>query len=148
MSVTKSRPAFAMIMAIFVVLLVAAGGVLLLGNVSLGTNQSSRTYILAQEQLLAESATEYAVMRAQGFDTTLGSCLNKVNIRVKDSNGSEAYDVNVTLQYSFKGPRPNNVCNRLTENTGTDTMILVDTTVTTSLSQDEVRVQKRSWQKL
>lgn len=139
-----------MILAIFVVVLVALGGVMLLSGTSIGGKSVGDNYVHAQAELLAESATEFAVMRAQGFDTTGGNCLNDLTIAVQDASGAPAYDVNVKIQYSFRGAKPNNQCNTLAENTGNNTMMLIDTTVSsnTSLTNEVIRAHKRSWQKL
>jgi len=150
---TTKRAGFAMILAIFVVVLIALGGVLLLGNASIGSKSIGDNYLKAQAELLAMSATEYAVMRAQDFNTSGANCLNQLNITVQDTAGSTMFDANVTFQYSFKGLAPTNgQCNTLTALTGNDTMMLVDVTVTTTpgtnLSTEPIRVVKRTWQKL
>lgn len=144
---------FAMILAIFVVVLVALGGVVLLSNSTIGANTVGAKYLHSQAELLAISATEFAIMRAQGFDTTGANCLNNIIIAVQDSSGIATYDVNVTLQYSFETAEPaNGQCNTLAQNTGNETMILIDTLVTTNaaanLSTEPVRIHKRTWQKL
>ncbi|MBN2870184.1 MAG: hypothetical protein JXK04_04430 [Campylobacterales bacterium] len=144
------RRGFAMILAIVVVLLIAAGGALILSNAAKGTKSMGDNYLRAQAELLAESATEYAVMRAQGFDTSTGNCLNQLDITVQDAGGAAMYDANVTLVYSFHGTKPA-ACNGVGD-TGKETTILMDTTVTTragaNLSTEPIRVHKRSVQKL
>lgn len=146
----SKRSGFAMILAIFVMVLVALGGAMLLSNVSTGGTSVGNNYLHAQGELLAESATEFAVMRAQGFNTAGGHCLNTLNITVNDATGTAAYQANVNIQYSFKGLRPNNQCSVLAENTGNATMMLIDVTVTSdsNLTSEPIRVHKRSWQKL
>lgn len=142
---------FAMIMAIFVLVLVSLGGVMLLKNASTGAKSIGDKYVYAQEELLAMSATEFAVMRAQDFNTTGANCLNALNITINDASGALAYNANVNIQYSFKNAKPvNNQCNVLAENTGNDTMMLIDVTVTNdaNLTTEPVRIHKRSWQKL
>ncbi|MDD2828278.1 MAG: hypothetical protein PHW18_01745 [Sulfuricurvum sp.] len=152
MYVTK-HGGFAMILAIFIVVLVSMGGVLLLGKTVLSDRMIGDKYVHTQAEMLAMSATEFAVMRAQDFNTSGANCLNQVNVTVNDSSGAAAYDVNVTIRYSFKGIRPvNNQCNTLTDNTGNPTMMLIDTVVKTNddanLSLQPIRVYKRSWQVL
>ena len=154
MSVSKQRRGFAMIMAIFIVLLVAAGGALLLSNTTIGAKGVSDAYLHTQAELLAESATEFAVMRAQGFDTSgaagVGHCLNQLNINVTDATGSAMFDINVSLAYSFKDAAPvSGECTTLAQNTGLFSSVLVDVAVTDhNLSTEQIRVFKRSWQKL
>lgn len=147
------RNGFAMILAIVVVLLVAAGGALLMSNATTGSKSMGDNYLRAQAELLAQSATEFAVMRAQGFDTSGGDCLNQLNITVQDASGANMFDANVTMYYSFFGPVPTGggTCEGV-GGTGKETTILVDTTVTThpgaNLSTEPIRVHKRSLQKL
>lgn len=144
------RSAFAMILAIFIVVLVALGGVMLLNNASTGAKSIGDNYLRAQAELLAVSATEFAVMRAQGFDTNSNAnCLDQLNIAVNDAAGAPAYDVSVSFAYSFRGA-PNPSCSDiLAQDTGKDTMMLIDVSVKDhNLSTEPIRVHKRSWQKL
>lgn len=149
------RSGFAMILAIFVVVLVALGGVMLLGNASTGAKATGDNYLRAQAELLAESATEFAVMRAQGFDISVASgshCLENLDITVNGSDGATPmFDASVSLAYSFRGAKPVNCTNAhvLAVGTNKDTMILMDVTVTDhNLSTEPIRVHKRTWQKL
>ena len=147
------RSGFAMILAIFVVVLVALGGAILLSNATMGSKSISDNYLRAQAELLAQSATEYALMRAQGVDTTGGTCLNQLNITVNDASGAAAYDINTSLAYSFQGDDALAAgCNAIADMTGKPTMVLLDVTVTTrtaaNLSTEPIRIHKRSWQKL
>lgn len=140
-----------MIMAIFVVVLVAAGGAILLRNVTKDSKAVGDNYLRAQANLLADSATEFAVMRAQGFDHTGGNCLNQLNININDAFGNAMFDANISLAYSFYGAAIPG-CTLLASDTNKSTMILMDVTVTTNtdanLSTEPIRVNKRSWQKL
>ncbi len=145
------RNGFAMIVAIFVLVLIALGGTILLSNASTASKDMGDKYIHAQAEMIALSATEFAVMRAQDFNTSGANCLNELNISVQDSSGANAYNADVTLSYSFFGAEPaNNQCNTLAANTNNPTMVLVDVVVTpeANLSDDGIRVVKRSWQKL
>jgi len=149
------RPAFAMILAIFVVVLVALGGVLLLSNASVGSKSVGDNYLRAQAELLADSATEFAVMRAQGFDRTGNHCLETLNIAVNPASsptaGPAMFDISVSYAYSFRGAQfPGCTATQvLATGTGKDTMMLLDVTVTDhNLSTEPIRNHSRSWQTL
>ncbi len=148
---TKRR-GFAMILAIFVVLLVAMGGALLLRNSAMSNKSVGDNYLRAQAELLAQSATEYAVMRVQDFNQRGGNCLNRLNITVNDAGGNPMFDANVSISYAYRAAAPA-LCDTwsvLASNTGESTRILVDTTVTTrtgsNLSTEPIRAHQRSWQ--
>lgn len=145
------RSGFAMILAIFVVVLIALGGVLLMRGGAQESKAVGDNYLRAQAQLLAKSATEYAVMRAQGFNTAGGNCLNQLAIAVQDAGGNTMFNANVSMLYSFRGAKPvGGTCNTITPqavNTGKESTILVDVTVTDNgLATEPIRVHERSWQ--
>lgn len=143
------RSGFAMILAIFVVLLVAMGGAFLLSNTAIAGKSVSDNYLRAQAELLSESATEYAVMQAQGFNTAAGNCLENLAITVNDATGQAMFDASVIIHYSFRGTAPAACVNVLATNTGKETTMLIDTAVSDrNLSTEPIRVYKRSWQKL
>lgn len=140
------RSGFAMILAIFVVVLIALGGVLLMQSGAQESKAVGDKYLRAQAQLLAKSATEYAVMRVQGYNAA--GCLNQLNITVNDANDNAMFNVVVTMNYSFRGAAPSGTCNVLADNTGKESSVLMDVTVITdnNLSTEPIRVHERSWQ--
>lgn len=147
MSVTKKK-GFAMIIAIFVVVIIAGSGAFLLRNISTGSKSASDNYLRIQADLLAQSATEYALMRAQGVDTTGSTCLNQLNITVNDASGARMFDINASLTYSFNGAAPAG-CTALASSTGKKSMVLIDITVDdNNISTEDIRVHKRTWQQL
>ncbi len=137
-----------MIMAIFVIVMIAAGGALLMRNAAIGSKSVTDNYLRAQAELLAQSATEFALMQAQGVNTAGGTCLNRLNITVNDAVGTPMFDINASLAYSFSGAAPA-ACDALVQNTGKETMVLIDVRVDDrNLTTEDIRVHKRSWQKL
>jgi len=138
-----------MIMAVFVLIMVALGGTLLISNTAKGGKSISDSYLRAQAELLAQSATDYALMRAQGVNTAGGTCLNQLNITVNDSSATPMFDITVDLAYSFEGAAAAG-CTRLADTTGKDTMVLIDATAVTraNITTEPIRAHKRSWQKL
>lgn len=151
MSAIKQRHGFAMIMAIFVLLLVAAGGALIMRNAATGSKTVGDNYLRAQAELLAESATEYALMQAQG---NADGCYDQPNITVNDAGGSHMFTIDVDMAYSFNIPYTGGGCSggatMLAQNTGKDSMVLIDVRVTTAagLNTEPVTAVRRTWQKL
>ena len=145
------RSGFAMILAIFVVVLIAMGGALLMNSGAKESKAVGDKYLHAQAELLAKSATEYAVMRAQGFNTAGGDCLEQLNIAVQDAGGNTMFNANVSMRYSFRGTKPAGAgtCTPLAENTGKESTILMDVVVTDNgLATEQIRIHERSWQVL
>ena len=153
------RSAFAMILAIFVVMMIAMGGALILRNASSGTKSTIDNYLRAQADLLADSAIEFVAMQMQGIVTNAVStpCLNRLNISVRDqSDTMVTYEINSTLRYSFVNIVAHSAdgCNRLAPDRVGDgnSMVLIDVTVTTrdesNLSTEPIRIHKSSFQKL
>lgn len=135
-----------MILAIFIVVLVAMGGALLMHGGAQESKKVGDKYLRAQAELLAKSAMEFALMRAQGFPAG-GNCLNQLAITVNDASGGNMFNINVTMRYSFRGAKPAACTNELAVNTGKDTTVLVDVVVTdNNLGTEPIRVHERSWQ--
>jgi len=153
---TGQRRGFSMIVAIFVVVLVAWLGSQVLHVAANESKSTGDRYLRYQAELLADSATDYAVMRIGDYNGTLNdNCLEDINITVNDASTAHnpMYDIGMTVYYSFKGPAPANcaVKNVLSPaaGTGLDTMVLIDTVVATrpGLNTEPIRVHHRSWQK-
>ncbi|MFZ2891245.1 hypothetical protein [Sulfuricurvum sp.] len=139
-----------MIIAIFVVVIIAGSGAFLLRNISTGSKSASDNYLRIQADLLAQSATEYALMRAQDVNTSAvgNPCLNQLNITVNDASGARMFDINASLAYSFNGAAPAG-CTALASSTGKKSMVLIDITVDdNNISTEDIRVHKRTWQQL
>lgn len=152
------RSGFAMIMAIFVVVLVALGGAMILSKASKGTKMLGDNYIHTQAELLALSATEFAIMNIQDMvndlDNNITNCLRDINIDVQDSFGVSAYNVDVNLSYSFQDTKGvvDMGCGddrTIAINNTQGNMARIDVTVTdVKLAPEQIRVFKRSFQKL
>ena len=139
-----------MILAIFVVVLVSMGGALLMQGSAQGSKEVGDKYLKAQADLLVKSATEYTLMRIQGFDpTAAGNCLNQLNITVNSAGGTNMFNIAVTIRYSFNGAAPA-LCPTaavLATNTQKQTTALLDVVVTdNNLGTEPIRVHERSWQ--
>lgn len=149
---TGKRPGFSMIVAIFIIVLVAWLASQVLNVASQEAKGTGDRYLRYQAELLADSATDYAVMRIGDYNETVSNnCLEDIQITVNDTSGSPMFNVTSTIHYSYKDAAPGgcNAKNILAQLTGLEPMVLIDTVVTTAdgLATEPIRVHHRSWQK-
>ena len=94
-----TRGGFAMIMAIFFMILIATLLSYMLSTTSETAERTTNIYVNEQAQLLAKSAVEYAILRVSGHDRSAGgNCENSFNAKYPDST-NPLFDINVTIQY-------------------------------------------------
>lgn len=102
---TDKRPAFSMIVAIFVIVLLAALGALVTSMSGKIVKTSSAQYLREQSILLAQSYTGYAVMALTANEQNTSGCLN-------DITGSYGkYKIDVKLSY-IDGAQINGNCRK------------------------------------
>ncbi len=148
------RKGFSMITAIIFMILVATLGALALSLSNLSTKQTSDLYLREQAELLAQSATEYALLAISGHDFS-ANCLNTINSSYTDG-GSTLFDINVTLYYLGNGlpancMKPSGSINAISSNIDTNDSnrtVIIDTFVTDrNLSTEPIRIHRRTIQK-
>lgn len=92
----KKRPAFAMILAIALIILIAT---VMVATLSVSAESSQRNidaYLHEQEYFITKSATEMALLMVSEHNRSSG-CLNSINLQYPPSN--TIFDVNITIQY-------------------------------------------------
>ena len=97
------RNGFAMIMAIFFMILIATLLSYMLSTTTETAKRTTNIYVNEQAQLLAKSAVEYALLRVSGTDRSGGNCDNGFNAVYPDS-ANPIFDINVTINYIGFGP--------------------------------------------
>ncbi|MEA2112120.1 MAG: type II secretion system protein [Campylobacterota bacterium] len=151
----KKRSGFAMLMAIFVIVII---GTLMGLMISMSTQSLKRTtnvYLNEQAVLLAKSATEYAMLAVSGYDRVANNgCINTINATYP-SAASPVFNINVNLRYIGFGAAPFSAgCNDYISNINTpesNGTILMDVTVTSDPSLnigETIRYHRRTLQKL
>ena len=145
------RRGFSMITAIVFMILVATLGALAISLSNLSTKQTSDLYLREQAELLAQGATEYALLAISGHDFT-ANCLNTINSTYTQDGATILFDISVTLYYLGNGLPAN--CSTLTNdlnNTVTNDSnrtVIIDTFVTDrNLSTEPIRIHRRTIQK-
>ncbi len=142
------RPAFTLLSAIFLMVLVAVLLMLSLSLSSQTTKQTADLYLQEQAQLLAKSSTEFALLSISAHDNN-SSCINSIDLAYPDT-GVKLFDINMTLYYL--GNSMPATCNLLDNNIHTDESngtVLIDTVVTYTDpdSGETVRFHRRTIQK-
>ena len=94
----QKRNGFAMIMAIFFMIVIATLLTYMLSTTTETAKRTTNTYVNEQAQLLAKSATEYAVLRVSGVNRATAGCLTSFNAHYP-SNANPIFDINVTINY-------------------------------------------------
>lgn len=143
-------------------MLIATVGAMILSIATTSSKKATDDYLRIQAEMLARSATEFAVMRVQGFDrkgpdatinTADDTCLENLDIT------ADPYVANVTISYLFNGTKPANCNNVLSsddvgykpqvEDTDLNGMTIIDVVVTTTdgTSTEPIRIHKRTLQK-
>ena len=92
------RSAFALIAAIFLMLLLS---LMLLKMLSFSTENAQQVindYLLEQAQLAAYGATEYAMLQLSGDDRSV-ACTQQITNMPYPATGTKLFDINVTIQY-------------------------------------------------
>jgi len=142
------RSGFALLSAIFLMLLI---GILMALSFSLSsqtTKQTGQLYLQEQGQLLAKSATEFALLAISGHDNT-ADCVEQINLRYPQ--GAPMYDINMTLYYIGSG-LPCNANHLLANDILTDESngtVMIDTFVSyrDPETNETIRFHRRTLQK-
>jgi hypothetical protein len=95
----SARKGIAMITAIaFLLIMVTIMG-LMVSLTARASKQGADIYFQEQAQLLAKSATEYALLAISGHDRSGGDCVNQITSGYVCTGGNCLYDINTTIRY-------------------------------------------------
>ncbi len=144
------RRGFGIITAIILLVLIATVAVMILSLSATSSKKATDDYLRIQADMLARSATEFAIMRIQGFDRSPGkNCLEKINIDAKP------FDINVRISYfmtndasDFLSNCGSKIAADLTDG-DLNGMAQIDVVVTTQadVTSEPIRIHKRTLQK-
>ena len=157
--ILKQRNGFAMIMAIFFMIVIATLLTYMLASTAGTSERTTKVYLNEQAQLLAKSAVEYALLRVSGFPRNVDGiannaddCLRSIAMQYPEAGANAIFDIDVQISYyglgtacTGFGTTPNMAT---AESIGT---MLIDVYVedNPSLNLDEpVRYHRRTLQKL
>ena len=112
MKLIKHRKAFSMLTAIFVIIIMASVGVLVMSLSGKMVKETTTQFQREQAMLLAKSYTEYAVMAVMANDRKgTSSCLKTINSdNVIRSENDGGFEVRVQIAYISNGTGELNSC--------------------------------------
>jgi len=122
--ILKTRNGFAMIMAIFFMVLITTLLTYMLAATSETAERTTNVYLNEQAQLLAKSAVEYALLRVSGFDRTGGACLQNITMTYPEI-ANPMFDINIDINYhGFAGCTGHGTVAALVTAESTGTMLI------------------------
>ena len=136
------RRGFGIITAIILLVLIATIAIMILSLTITSSKKATDDYLRIQAEMLARSATEFAVMRVQGFPRSGGNCLENLDIN------AAPFDINVTINYLGTLPGCNNVFDTVAD-PDLNGMLVLDVVVSTQdgVTPEPIRIHKRTLQK-
>jgi type II secretory pathway component PulK len=145
------RRGFGLITAIVILITVATLMTLMMGLSSSSVKSTLDIYLKEQAELLARSATEYALLAISGHDNSV-DCIKNINIRYPQN--SPTHEANVTILYMGNNIplacAPNILSNSVDTNESNLTVI-IDTVVSVNRANtgitEPIRIHRRTLQK-
>ena len=96
----KSKKAFSMVTAIFVIVIMATVTALIMNVTGKTVKETTQQYQKEQAALLARYYTEQAILYALHYDRIAnGDCINQINASFGDGVTSQIYTIQTNMQY-------------------------------------------------
>ncbi|SFP06047.1 type II secretion system protein [Hydrogenimonas thermophila] len=140
------RHGFTLLLAIVIMVLIGTLMSLMLSFTTTTSKQTEDIYLKEQAELIARSATEYALLKISGNNWSNGECINNIN----DLNRYKNFDVNITIYYFGKGlPSSCNILdnNLYTKESNGTALIDVIVSITDPITSEKINFHKRTIQK-
>jgi len=145
------RRGFGLITAIVILITVSTLMTLMIGLSGNSVKSTMDLYLKEQAELLARSATEYAILAISGHDNSI-DCIKNINIRYPQN--SPTHEANISILYMGSNIpatcAPNILANDVDTNESNLTVI-IDTVVSVNIANtgitEPIRVHRRTLQK-
>lgn len=146
------RRGFSMLTALIFMILIATLGALAISLSTTTLKQTNDLYLKEQAELLALSATEYALLAISAHDFSV-NCLNTINSTYTQDGATTLFDINISLYYLGNGLPTN--CSTLTGNLNnidtndSNRTVIIDTIIrsATGVSSEPISYHRRTIQK-
>ncbi len=143
------RKGFGLITAIIILMTVATLMALTISLSSSTVKSTTDIYLKEQAELLARSATEYALLAISGHDNT-NNCVENINIAYPTSGPNYTHEANLTIYYIGNSiPNCSNVINNSIFTSESNLTVIIDTVVRVNpaLTSEPIRFHRRTIQK-
>lgn len=146
------RQGFSLITAIVFLILVATISALTLSFSAQSVKQTSDVFLKSQAELLAKSATEYALLAISGHEiNATNGCLENISMRYPLNDGNYTHEANLSIMY-IGNNLPCNASAILSDSLDTNDSnltVIIDTIVSTNpaISTEPIRLHRRTIQK-
>ncbi len=145
---------FSLLTAIIFVVVLATLAALALSMSTQSVKETNDVYLKAQAELLAKSATEYAIMAITAHErNATNGCLNEIHASHR-VNGEDWFNIDIEFRYFRDNTADATIvpCNTFAEDVATlqsHYLVQIDTTVTTSadISTEPIRYFRRTIQR-
>ena len=147
------KQAFTLLIAIVMMVLIGTLMSLMLSFTTTSVKQTGDIYLKEQAQLIARSATEYALLKISGNNWSAGECINNIN---SELNSYKGFDIDLKLYYfgntlpvwdGTKGCK-NILDNNIYTNESNGTVLIdVIVSITDPATREKIRFHKRTIQK-
>ncbi len=145
------RPGMALIMAIAFLVIIAGLMATMMNISSVANKRTEHLYFKEQAQLLAKSATEFALLAISGHDRTGGSCIQTITSQFPAA--APYFNINTTIRYiglnALGGTCATNSYINAVTTTQSEGSVLIDVYVTSlNIGMDEtISYHRRTIQK-
>ncbi len=148
----KLRDGFSVISAILIMVLISTILVMSLSLSSKSVKQTTDVYLKAQAEILARSATEYALLAISGHEiNATNGCIDNILI-----NYNGTHDANISIMYIGNGlpvstatpPEWTILANNIATEES-DVTVIIDTVITVAedVTDEPIRIHRRTIQK-
>ena len=138
------KKGFSLLTAIMMIVFIATIGALALSFSTQTSKQTYDVFLRAQAELLARSATEYALLALAANDFAAGDCLDRI-----DATYGNAFTVRMDLNYIGNLACANLLNANPITTVASSPTVIIDTIVETTLgtATEPIRVHRRTLQK-
>lgn len=143
------KKGFSLLTAILFLVVISTISILALSLSTQSAKQTTDNYLKIQAELIAKSATEFALLAMSGHNYSL-NCLETISIKYPETT-NYTHEANVSIMYIGNGLTCNtsHILDDNVTTTDSNRTVIIDTIVTTNpaITTEPIRIHRRTIQK-